>query len=142
MAGGSPDPQGNNYAHNDTAFGQYNARLQSNDLPTFASTASKFAEWLGSDKAYYPNVRIAVWLPSRPPQRTPLIADLHSDCLLDDKLNNSICAELAPEGYAEPTSIPEVVTSLNIPSTLVVPPLNYGDLADLGFSQWGLPNSP
>ena len=36
----------------------------------------------------------------------------------------------------EPASIPEVVTSLDIPSTLGAPPLNYGDLAALGFSHW------
>jgi len=36
----------------------------------------------------------------------------------------------------EPTNIPEVVTSLDIPSTLEILPLNYGDLASLGFSQW------
>lgn len=38
--------------------------------------------------------------------------------------------------FPEPTSVPEVVTSLNIPSTLEIPPLNYGDLASLGFSHW------
>jgi YidC/Oxa1 family membrane protein insertase len=36
----------------------------------------------------------------------------------------------------EPTSVSEVVTSLDIPSTLEVLPLNYGDLAALGFSHW------
>ena len=36
----------------------------------------------------------------------------------------------------ESTSIPEFVTSLEIPSALPVPPLNYGDLAALGFSSW------
>ena len=37
----------------------------------------------------------------------------------------------------EPTSIPGVVTSsLDIPSTVGAPPLNYGDLAALGFSHW------
>ncbi|KAF9648874.1 hypothetical protein BDM02DRAFT_3084167, partial [Thelephora ganbajun] len=34
------------------------------------------------------------------------------------------------------TSISEVVTSVNIPSALEIPPLNYGDLAALGFSNW------
>lgn len=36
----------------------------------------------------------------------------------------------------EPTSVSEVVTSLDVPSTFEVPPLNYGDLAALGFSHW------
>ena len=36
----------------------------------------------------------------------------------------------------EPMGVSEVITSLNIPSTLEVPPLNYGDLAALGFSHW------
>lgn len=36
----------------------------------------------------------------------------------------------------EPTSIPEVINSIDLPSTLGVPLLNYGDLAALGFSHW------
>jgi YidC/Oxa1 family membrane protein insertase len=36
----------------------------------------------------------------------------------------------------EPISISEVVTSLDIPSALEIPSLNYGDLAALGFSHW------
>ena len=38
--------------------------------------------------------------------------------------------------FPEPIGAPELVTSLDIPSALVVPPLNYGDLAALGFSNW------
>ena len=62
MAGGGPNPQGSRYTHNDAAFVEYNTRLQSNNLPTFASAASKFTEWLSSDKAYYPNARVPVRL--------------------------------------------------------------------------------
>ena len=60
MAGGGPNPQGSRYTHNDAAFVEYNTRLQSNNLPTFATAASKFMEWLSSDKAYYPNARVPV----------------------------------------------------------------------------------
>lgn len=73
MAGGSPDPQGNKYTHNDAAFAEYNTRLQSSNLPTFTSAVSKLTEWLGSDKAYYSNARAPVRLPSRPPRRILLI---------------------------------------------------------------------
>lgn len=79
MAGGGPDHQGNNYTHNDAAFVEYNTRLQSSNLPTFTSATSKFTEWLGSDKAYYPNARVPVRQPSRPPRRMPLIVDLRLD---------------------------------------------------------------
>jgi len=58
MAGGDPDPQGSRYTHNDAAFVEYSTRLQSNNLPTFTTVASKFAEWLGSDKVYYPNAGV------------------------------------------------------------------------------------
>ena len=36
----------------------------------------------------------------------------------------------------EVVNTPEIVTSLDIPSTLEILPLNYGDLAALGFSHW------
>ena len=63
MTGGDPDPQGGSrYTHNDAAFVEYSTRLQSNNLPTFTNAASKFAEWLGSGKAYYPNARFPVGL--------------------------------------------------------------------------------
>ena len=81
MAGGSSNPQGSRYTHNDGAFVEYNTRLQSNNLPTFTTAASRFTEWLGSDKAYYPNARVPVRLPPRYPPRIPLIVDLHSDRL-------------------------------------------------------------
>lgn len=72
MAGGGPNPQGNRYTHNDVAFVEYNTRLQSNNLPTFTTAASKFTEWLGSDKAYYPNARGPVRISLRPsPLNTP-----------------------------------------------------------------------
>jgi len=67
MAAGGANPQSNRYTHNDTAFVEYNTRLQSNNLPTFTTAASKFTEWLGSDKAYYPNARGPVRLPPRLP---------------------------------------------------------------------------
>lgn len=66
MASGGPNPQNNRYTHNDTAFVEYNTRLQSNNLPTFTTAATKFTEWLGSDKAYYPNARGPVRIPLRP----------------------------------------------------------------------------
>lgn len=65
MAGDGLNPQGCRYTHNDNAFVEYNTRLQSNNLPTFTTAASKFTEWLGSDKAYYPNARVPVRLPLR-----------------------------------------------------------------------------
>lgn len=49
---------------------------------------------------------------------------------------------MEPEAVAAATPVPDsttisdFVTSLDIPSTLGVPPLNYGDLAALGFSSW------
>lgn len=57
------NPQGSRYTHNDAAFVEYNTRLQSSNLPTFTSAASKLTEWLGSEKAYYPNARVPVRLP-------------------------------------------------------------------------------
>jgi len=83
MAADCPNPQGSRYTHNDTAFVEYNTRLQSNNLPTFAGAASKFTEWLGSDKAYYPNARVPVRLPPRtpPPRAYPLSSSLRSDRL-------------------------------------------------------------
>lgn len=62
MVGGGSNPQGSRYTHNDAAFVEYNTRLQSNNLPTFSSAASKFTEWLSSDKAYYPSARASVSL--------------------------------------------------------------------------------
>jgi len=73
MAGGGPNPQVSRYTHNDAGFVEYNTRLQSNNLPTFASAASKFTEWLGSDKAYYPNARVPVCLSPQLPLPIPLI---------------------------------------------------------------------
>ena len=81
MAGGDLSAQGNRYTHNDAAFAEYNTRLQSNNLSTFTSAASKFTEWLGSDKAYYPNARVSVRLSSRPLTCTPLIIESRLDCL-------------------------------------------------------------
>ena len=66
MAGGGSSPQTNRYTHNDTAFVEYNTRLQSNNLSTFTTAASKFTEWLGSDKAYYHNARGPVRILPRP----------------------------------------------------------------------------
>lgn len=66
MAGGGPTSQGSKYTHNDAAFVEYNTRLQSGNLPTFTTAASKLTEWLGSDKAYYPNARVPVRLRSWP----------------------------------------------------------------------------
>ena len=71
MAGSEPNPQSNRYTHNDVAFVEYNTRLQSNNLPTFTNAASKFTEWLGSDKAYYPNARGPVCMPPRPSLEHP-----------------------------------------------------------------------
>jgi len=71
MAGGGSNPQGDKYTHNDAAFVEYNARLQSNNLPTFTTAASKFTEWLGSDKAYYTNARAPVRIPSTSPLLSP-----------------------------------------------------------------------
>jgi hypothetical protein len=81
MAGGGPNPPGNRYTHNNAAFAEYNTRLQSSNLPTFTGAASKFTEWLGSDKAYYPNARVPVRLPSQSPRRIPLIINLRLDRL-------------------------------------------------------------
>jgi YidC/Oxa1 family membrane protein insertase len=53
---------------------------------------------------------------------------------LGDILESEVAAGTTP--VPESTSIPELVTSLDIPSTLEVSPLNYGDLAALGFSHW------
>lgn len=64
MAGGGPTSRRNRYTSNDAAFVEYNTRLQSTNLQTFTSAASKLAEWLGSDKAYYPNARVLVRLHS------------------------------------------------------------------------------
>lgn len=74
MAGGDPSSQSNRYTHNDAAFVEYNTRLQSNNLTTFTTAASRFTEWLGSDKAYYPNARVPVRLSPQPLScGTPLI---------------------------------------------------------------------
>ena len=81
MASGEPNPQGSRYTHNDTAFAEYNTRLQSTNLPTFATAISKFTEWLGSDKAYYPNARVPVRYTPRPPPCALLIIELHLDRL-------------------------------------------------------------
>ena len=63
MARGSPGSQGgSHYSHNDAAFMEYKNRLQSSNLPTFTTAATKFTEWLGSDKAYYPSARTPVHL--------------------------------------------------------------------------------
>lgn len=62
MAGDDPSSQGCRYTHNDAAFVEYNTRIQSNNLATFTIAVSKFTEWLGSDKAYYPNARAPVRL--------------------------------------------------------------------------------
>lgn len=64
MPGGDTSSQSNRYTHNDAAFVEYNTRLQSNNLTTFSTAAAKFTEWLGSDKAYYPNARAPVRRPS------------------------------------------------------------------------------
>lgn len=65
MAGGVPqsNPQGSRYTHNDSAFLEYENRLRSINLPTFVTATTRFTEWLGSDKAYYPNARAPVRLP-------------------------------------------------------------------------------
>ena len=62
MTGGGPNSQASRYTHNDTAFAEYNSRLQSSDLRTFTSAASKFTEWVASDKASYPTARVPALL--------------------------------------------------------------------------------
>ena len=52
----------------------------------------------------------------------------------EDAFQPEVVAATTP--VPEPTSISEVVTSLDIPPMLGVPPLNYGDLAALGLSSW------
>ena len=83
MTGGGLNSQVSRYTHNDSAFSEYNSRLQSSNLQTFTTAASKFTEWLGSDRAYYPNARVPVRLPFCPLlcPRAFLIVELLPDCL-------------------------------------------------------------
>lgn len=80
MTGSDSSSQSSRYTHNDAAFVEYNTRFQSSNLSTFVVAASKFTEWLGSDKAYYPNARI----PVRPRPQLPyalVITKSHLDRL-------------------------------------------------------------
>ena len=53
---------------------------------------------------------------------------------MDNALEPEVVVGTTP--VLDSASIPELVTSLDIPSTVEVSPLNYGDLAALGFSHW------
>ena len=54
--------------------------------------------------------------------------------VLENTLQPDVASASIP--VSESPSMSEVVTSIDIPSTLSVAPLNYGDLAALGFSHW------
>ena len=54
--------------------------------------------------------------------------------LLNDVPETEAIAETIP--VPESTSFSEVIPSLDIPPALEILPLNYGDLAAIGFSQW------
>lgn len=106
-------------------------------LPSFADIASPQAHTLRPRSSAIVGLGstrgLSFWgsVPAPPPAPplappTPEIPDTAS------QLEEVASTTLVPE----PTSVPELVASLNIPSTLEVPPLNYGDLAALGFSNW------
>lgn len=75
-----------------------------------------------------------------PPAATPIPAPPPTPVtqeVLDNAWQPEAAAATTP--VSESTGVSEVVTSLDIPSTLEIPPLNYGDLAALGFSHWTPP---
>ena len=67
--------------------------------------------------------------PTPAPPPTPVTPEIP-----DSFSQSEVVAAITP--VPEPISVPEVITPLDIPTTLDIPPLNYGDLAALGFCHW------
>lgn len=72
--------------------------------------------------------------PVSTPSSVPPPSPITPEEVLDSVPELEVAAGMTP--FSESTSISDLVTPLDIPSTLEVLPLNYGDLAALGFSQW------
>lgn len=78
---------------------------------------------------------LSFWRSAPAPTTTPdSLPEPVASEVLDNFSQPEVIAATTP--VPEPASIPEIATSLDIPSTLEIPPLNYGDLAALGFSNW------
>ena len=75
--------------------------------------------------------------PTPAPSSVPLPSPITPEEVLDNVSEPEVIAGTTP--VPESTSVSELVSSLDIPSTLQAPPLNYGDLAALGFSHWTPP---
>ena len=75
--------------------------------------------------------------PTPAPSSVPPPSPITPEEVLDNVSEPEVIAGTTP--VPESTSVSELVSSLDIPSTLQAPPLNYGDLAALGFSHWTPP---
>jgi len=77
---------------------------------------------------------LSFWRSTPAPSSVPAPSPVPPEEVLDDLLEPEVIAGTTP--VPEPTSIPEFVSPLDLSSMPEVLPLNYGDLAALGFSHW------
>ena len=80
---------------------------------------------------------LSLWrsAPAPAPPPSPPLPPPTPEQVLDDFAQPELITATTPVPEST-TSVSEFVTSLDIPSTVEVLPLNYGDLAALGFSHW------